>query len=96
MCAACQAEYDDPANRRFHAQPNACWDCGPQLQLCSADGGALDMRRTRSAKPLACWKQDAIRGHKGTRRFSSGLRCTNEAAVERCANENVASKSHLP
>ena len=22
---ACQAEYDDPANRRFHAQPNACW-----------------------------------------------------------------------
>jgi hydrogenase maturation protein HypF len=27
MCAACQAEYDDPANRRFHAQPNACWDC---------------------------------------------------------------------
>ena len=23
MCAACQAEYDDPGNRRFHAQPNA-------------------------------------------------------------------------
>ena len=23
MCAACQAEYDDPTNRRFHAQPNA-------------------------------------------------------------------------
>jgi len=21
MCAACQAEYDDPSNRRFHAQP---------------------------------------------------------------------------
>ena len=24
MCPACQAEYDDPLNRRFHAQPNAC------------------------------------------------------------------------
>jgi hydrogenase maturation protein HypF len=23
MCPACQAEYDDPLNRRFHAQPNA-------------------------------------------------------------------------
>ena len=24
MCPQCQAEYDDPRNRRFHAQPNAC------------------------------------------------------------------------
>ena len=24
MCAACRAEYDDPADRRFHAQPIAC------------------------------------------------------------------------
>ena len=24
MCAACAAEYADPADRRFHAQPNAC------------------------------------------------------------------------
>ena len=31
MCARCAAEYHDPENRRFHAQPNACPDCGPQL-----------------------------------------------------------------
>jgi alpha-galactosidase len=24
MCPDCQREYDDPRNRRFHAQPNAC------------------------------------------------------------------------
>ncbi|MBF1694385.1 acylphosphatase, partial [Selenomonas sp.] len=24
MCPACQREYDDPRDRRFHAQPNAC------------------------------------------------------------------------
>jgi hydrogenase maturation protein HypF len=24
MCAACEAEYHSPTNRRFHAQPNAC------------------------------------------------------------------------
>ena len=24
MCPACQAEYDNPMDRRFHAQPNAC------------------------------------------------------------------------
>ena len=38
MCARCQAEYDDPGNRRFHAQPNACPDCGPSLKLLRADG----------------------------------------------------------
>lgn len=31
MCPQCQAEYDAPDNRRFHAQPNACPKCGPQL-----------------------------------------------------------------
>src|SRR2546421_8041262 len=30
MSPACQAEYNDPLNRRFHAQPNACPTCGPQ------------------------------------------------------------------
>ena len=33
MCAACRAEYENPADRRFHAQPVACPDCGPTLAL---------------------------------------------------------------
>lgn len=33
MCPACRAEYDNPADRRFHAQPIACPDCGPRLWL---------------------------------------------------------------
>jgi len=41
MCRLCQAEYDDPRNRRFHAQPNACPVCGPQLQLWDAEGKRL-------------------------------------------------------
>ncbi len=36
LCDACRAEYEDPANRRFHAQPNACPDCGPTLQLLAS------------------------------------------------------------
>lgn len=31
MCPDCRAEYDDPADRRFHAQPIACPICGPRL-----------------------------------------------------------------
>ena len=38
MCAACQAEYEDPEDRRFHAQPNACAVCGPSLLLVKSVG----------------------------------------------------------
>ena len=37
MCAACAAEYADPVDRRFHAQPTACPQCGPAVLLV-ADG----------------------------------------------------------
>lgn len=33
MCPACQSEYIDPINRRFHAQPTSCFNCGPQYEL---------------------------------------------------------------
>ncbi|MFC1874490.1 carbamoyltransferase HypF, partial [Chloroflexota bacterium] len=41
MCPECQREYDDSLNRRFHAQPNACPECGPQLQLLDAKGKTI-------------------------------------------------------
>src|SRR5712664_1159445 len=36
LCARCRAEYEDPTSRRFHAEPNACPDCGPVLSLPEA------------------------------------------------------------
>lgn len=33
MCPQCQREYEDVTDRRFHAQPNACENCGPQYRL---------------------------------------------------------------
>src|SRR5215472_3787728 len=38
MCRECQSEYENPLNRRFHAQPNACPVCGPQVYLLDRDG----------------------------------------------------------
>jgi hydrogenase maturation protein HypF len=38
MCRACQAEYDDPGDRRFHAQPNGCAACGPRPRLLDPAG----------------------------------------------------------
>lgn len=37
MCPDCLHEYEDPLDRRFHAQPNACPVCGPRLELTAID-----------------------------------------------------------
>ncbi|BAY44976.1 hydrogenase maturation protein HypF [Scytonema sp. HK-05] len=37
MCAECRQEYNDVANRRFHAQPIACQICGPKTWLERSD-----------------------------------------------------------
>jgi len=36
--AYCDGEYHDPANRRFHAQPVACPQCGPHHSLKDQGG----------------------------------------------------------
>lgn len=33
MCDKCKKEYNDVSDRRFHAQPVACNDCGPEYQM---------------------------------------------------------------
>ena len=38
MCPVCRKEYEDPRDRRFHAQPNACPACGPSLRLEDREG----------------------------------------------------------
>lgn len=48
QCGACQHEYDHPETRRFHAQPNACPICGPQLALWDTDWQRID-----AADPIA-------------------------------------------
>ncbi|NBP82231.1 carbamoyltransferase HypF, partial [bacterium] len=37
MCPACDKEYNNPADRRFHAQPIACPDCGPAIWYTTLD-----------------------------------------------------------
>lgn len=41
MCPVCQKEYENPANRRFHAQPNACSICGPSLRLTDREENGI-------------------------------------------------------
>lgn len=41
MCPDCHREYDDPIDRRFHAQPTACHQCGPGVRLIDPAGNKL-------------------------------------------------------
>ena len=42
MCERCAREYGDPLDRRFHAQPDACFECGPHISWREHEGGAID------------------------------------------------------
>ncbi len=39
MCDFCESEYEDPLNRRYHAEPVCCPVCGPSYRLYTSDGG---------------------------------------------------------
>lgn len=42
MCPQCLKEYTNPLDRRFHAQPNACKVCGPELLLIDKNGKIIE------------------------------------------------------
>jgi hydrogenase maturation protein HypF len=65
MCPACRREFDSPADRRYHAQPNACPACGPHVELCGAAGAVLaarDEAMARAADALCAGKIVAVKG----------------------------------
>jgi len=42
MCSDCRKEYEDPLDRRFHAQPIACPACGPKLNVIDKTGKKIN------------------------------------------------------
>ena len=42
MCPDCDREYHDIEDRRYHAQPDCCPVCGPQVFFLDAEGNRLE------------------------------------------------------
>ena len=80
MCKQCEKEYQNPIDRRFHAQPNACPDCGPQLQLTDATGENVATNNIIE-KTASLLKQGKIIAIKGIGGFHLACLASIESAV---------------
>ena len=84
LCPACAAEYADPANRRFHAEPVACPACGPRLAYRPTAAPAPIAREDAA---LAAAVADLVAGRivaiKGLGGYHLACDATDEAAVQR-------------
>ncbi|MFH1018744.1 MAG: carbamoyltransferase HypF [Pseudomonadota bacterium] len=83
MCAECRAEYADPLNRRFHAQPNACPACGPHLELWREDGSVVSLRHEALVGAARAIREGKIVAVKGLGGFQLAVDARNSQAVAR-------------
>jgi hydrogenase maturation protein HypF len=94
QCPRCSTEYHDPGNRRFHAQPNACPACGPQVEFRAShpafskeqggqgpEDGVQGIEAVR--KTITLLKQGSIVAVKGIGGFHIACDATNHDAVAR-------------
>jgi hydrogenase maturation protein HypF len=83
MCEQCRAEYDNPADRRFHAQPNACPVCGPHVELWDALGMHLSTQDAAIADAAQTIRAGGIVAVKGIGGFHLIVDARCEEAVRR-------------
>jgi hydrogenase maturation protein HypF len=82
LCPACVAEYTNPLDRRFHAQPLACPACGPVLQWCAA-GCRIDGNEAALRAALAALRDGRIVAMRGIGGYHLLCDAASEDAVAR-------------
>jgi hydrogenase maturation protein HypF len=96
MCPACRAEYEDPENRRFHAEPNACPDCGPRLALWNARGEVLACDHEALITAASAIRQGQIIAVKGIGGFHLFVDARDETAVQRLRRRKRREEKPFP
>jgi hydrogenase maturation protein HypF len=81
LCPECRKEYENPINRRFHAEPNACPVCGPWLKLL--DAGGTEIEADPVSKTAELLKAGQIIAIKGIGGFHLCADAENDEAVAR-------------
>ena len=83
MCPECKAEYENPLNRRFHAQPNACPVCGPKLELWNDKGTVIAERHDSLLQAVEMIRAGKIVAVKGLGGFHLMVDARNDEALRR-------------
>lgn len=78
LCPDCAAEYADPADRRFHAQPIACPACGPNLWY---EAGGKEVAGDPVALAVAALKAGQVVAVKGLGGFHLACDAADARAV---------------
>ena len=82
MCPQCAGEYKDPRDRRFHAQPNACPRCGPNVSLLISNPQfSYGLAENPIASVIELLKQGALVAVRGLGGFHLCCDASNEDAV---------------
>jgi hydrogenase maturation protein HypF len=86
MCPACRNEYDTVPDRRFHAQPTACSDCGPTYELYAKNNRISTAIATILNHVSHCITNGGIVLIKGLGGMHLACDAFNETSVERLRN----------
>lgn len=83
FCPACRLEYNSARDRRFHAQPNACPRCGPQVAFWDKRGRPLAKAHEAMQRAAAAIEEGQIVAVKGIGGFHLMTSARSEKAVAR-------------
>ena len=91
LCPDCAQDYQDPTNRRFHAQPIACPICGPHVwgEILGAwgdgedRGGKADLKGIEIDKVAHLLREGYVVAIKGLGGFHLACDATNEEVVQK-------------
>ncbi len=82
MCKTCATEYADPADRRFHAQPIACNNCGPVYTLYQGEN-VVTGNAAVAGLTANLLEQGAVVAIKGTGGFHLACSPFNTSTLDR-------------
>ena len=82
LCPDCRAEYENPLDRRFHAQPLACPVCGPKL-IFHSNGHSHAEGEAALTAAIATLRDGGIVAVKGVGGYHLMCDPANDEAVQR-------------
>lgn len=79
----CEEEYNNPLNRRYHAQPISCNNCGPELSLFRGDKKVDISQKDIIQKVASLIEEGNILALKGIGGFHIVCDATNDEAIKK-------------